>query len=148
LERINLERYARDILVFTILLTGVYFRRMNYIERSLFSVGIMTVALSNLTVFLFALSNRSALVGTLFILAAFVIYLLRLLKETGKLSFTKKQKLGFYFSLFVFIPFVIYKIAAMIYFISMFVFVTPFIPWLLPEVNISIREFLGIIVGK
>ena len=52
------------------LLSGDYLRRMNSLEGLLFSAGLASKVLSNTSWFLYAVSNRSGAIASLFILAA------------------------------------------------------------------------------
>lgn len=72
-QSLGLHRWALNFLVYTLLLSGIAFCCMNYLQKQIFSIGLLTVTLSNATWFIFALSNRSWVVGSIFILAAFVM---------------------------------------------------------------------------
>lgn len=147
-QRLGVQNRAMDILIFTVILTGIYFFRMSSLERSLFSAGILTVSLSNISILLFALHNRASKLGGLFVLCAFVLFLIRLLKEQRKFHFNVIQRVSFPLSFALFIPFLIYKVAAIIDFVSLFVFFFPFVPWFSPDLNFSIRELLGLMLGR
>src|SRR5690606_39098131 len=98
----------------------IFTNNMNYLETRLFSIGILTKALSNMTWFLFAVSTRSAVIAGIFILAATVLFLIR----TYELKFTIKRYRSIHsltsMSFLLFIPFIVYKIADMIYYISIY----------------------------
>ena len=72
-ERMGMQKWALNMLVYTLLLTGVYFRSMNRFQKTLFSIGLLTLTLSNMTWYLYAVSNRSWIIGSVFILAAYLM---------------------------------------------------------------------------
>lgn len=148
LKKLGVQTWARDVLIFTVILTGIYFTRMSLLERNMFSVGILTVSLSNVGILLYALHNRAGEIGGLFVLGAFVLFLIREIREHRNLRFNSIQWPLFWFSFVLLTPFLIYKAATLIYFVSLFVLVFPFVPWFYPDMNISIREFLGLVLGR
>src|SRR6056297_211960 len=56
------------------IINGDYLKRMQGLEATLFGMGLLSKVLSNSTWFLFALSNRSGTISTLFILAGILIF--------------------------------------------------------------------------
>lgn len=139
---LGVQNTGINILAFIIISLGFY-KKMNYVEVHLFSIGILTKALSNLTWFLTAVSNRSGLIAGIFILASIVLFLIRI--NNLKLSFERYKLYNSLMSIcfLLFIPFIVYKIADMIYFISVYILAFPFIPWFTNTMNYSIRELLG-----
>lgn len=139
----GVQNWAINLVAASLIIFGFYFKQMNSIEQKLFSIGILTKALSNSTWFLFALGNRSGILAGIFILATLVL----LWKRGGlRVSNIYVQKLiGFVFfvTLIMFIPFLLFRIADIIYYLSIFILAFPFVAWVLPENNISIREALG-----
>jgi hypothetical protein len=79
-------------------------------------------------------------------LAATVLFLIR----TYKLKSAFKRYRLFHnltsISYILFVPFVVYKFADMIYYISVYILAFPFIPWFTNTMNYSIREFLGFLL--
>jgi hypothetical protein len=139
----NFHRKGMHIAAFTLIFLGAYFSRMNFMEQSLFSTGILTIALSNTFYFLFALHNRSFFVGAVFILSALVLLLGRGYLQSSQFANNMgMEKLGLWLSLLFLSPFVLWQMAVFIKFTSVFLIAFPFIGWLIPETNFSIREFL------
>jgi len=143
---LGVQNLGVNLLAFVVIGLGVYRLNLNTLEAHLFSIGILTKALSNVTWFLTAVSNRSGLISGLFILACIVLFLLRnnstdLQSKRLKL-FNNLIKIG----VLIFVPFFIYKIADMIYFISVYMLAFPFISWFADNTNYSIREFLGLFI--
>lgn len=133
-----------NLLTFTIIILGLYKFNMNSLEMHLFSIGILTKVLSNVTWFLTAVSGRSGLIAGVFILASVVLFLIRTYEQ--KLNFKRIKtfhKLTV-FSFLMFVPFIFYKLADMIYYVSVYMLALPFIPWFTDDINYSIREFLGL----
>jgi hypothetical protein len=75
LEEFGLQKWALNVFTFSLLLSGVYTRRMDRFQRTLFSIGLLTLTMSNSTWYLYAVSNRSWIVGCVFILAAYLCFL-------------------------------------------------------------------------
>lgn len=130
---------------FIIVIAAFFFAtksQSNFFEFTLLNVGMMNIALANYLSFIFAVYTRSAIIGEVFVLAFVVVYLSKILrvKETNQARIFKRMLL---IAFLFFIPFIFYKIADMIYYISIFVVAFPFIPWLESTLNVSIREFFG-----
>lgn len=140
----DLMEFPINIIIFSLILGGVYFKGMNNLETSLFSIGILTKALANLTVFMLALHNRAGLIASVFILATLVLLLKRNFFNQNNIKHPHLFQFLLIISVILYIPFIIYKIADLIYFISFFMIALPFIPWFFKDLNLSIREFLGL----
>ena len=145
---LGIQKWALILLVCTLLASGIYFSVMDYRQKSLFSVGLLTLALSNATWFLFALSNRSWLIGSVFILAAFIM------ARTNPSTYPDLiarappyYKWGVNLSLLMFFPFFLYNLSIIIDYPSVFMFVAPFLVWLEPEMNMSIKYVLQVLLG-
>ena len=145
-RKMGVQRIGIQILIFSFILGGVYFGGMNKVESGLFSIGIMTLALSNWTTFLFALNSRSGLIGIVFVLASIVLLLKRGYFHFSPNRFNNFQQIALFVSILLFIPFVLTQISNLLFFSSMFIIALPFVPWVL-DVNISMREFLGYFIG-
>ena len=145
---LGVQKWALNVLVYTLLAAGVYFVLMNYRQKSLFSVGLLTLALSNSTWFFFAVSNRSWLIGCVFVLAAFVMARVDL--HTGPRLIKRVPpyyKWGVNLSLILFFPFFLYNLSTILDFPSVFMFIAPFLVWLEPEMNMSIKYVLQVLLG-
>ena len=145
---LGIQKWALNLLVYTLLAAGIYFSVMNYRQKSLFSVGLLTIAFSNATWFLFAVSNRSWIIGCVFVLAAFVMA--RTDPHTGPRlvkGAPPYYKWGVNLSLILFFPFFLYNLSTILDFPSVFMFVAPFVVWLDPEMNMSIKYVLQVLLG-
>jgi len=140
--------FGLQLLIFIFLFWRFYQKKMHKLEQYLFSVGILTMSLSNITYFIYALYGRSGIVGGLFVLASIVMFLQRYLtkREANKLS--KIQVMAIGVSLVFFIPFFFLKIAQLIIYTSVFAFVLPPIKWFNIVENFSVRQLIGSLVGK
>lgn len=141
LQRSGLSTWTIACLAFALILLGFYSSdRMSYIEVNLFSIGLLMKVLSNSTWFLFALSNRSDVVAGLFLLASFVMILARLAPSSWQERMLAKFVAPA--ALLLLTPFMIYKIADLLQYTSVYVFFFPFVAWIDPSLNISIRGAL------
>lgn len=139
-EKFGLQKWAINILIYTLLLKRVYFSSMNRLQTTLFSIGLLTLALSNSTWYLYAVSNRSWIIGAVFILAAFVMTLQnpesrRRIHESDPI-----YKAGLNISLLLFIPYFLYNLSILIDHPSVFIIALPFLAVVAPESNMSLKE--------
>lgn len=147
-NRAGIQKWALNVFIYTLLLGGIYFSCMNHRQKTLFSIGLMTLTLSNAAWFIYALSNRSWLIGCTFILAAFIMANSDPESRTKIVNSIKSYyKLGLHFSLLLFFPYFLYNLSVLIDYPSVFTFLAPFAVWLDPEVNMSIKEFLRMLMG-
>lgn len=126
---------------------GTYISRMNYIESNLFSIGLLTKALSNSTWFLFAVSNRSNTIAMLFILAGLYLYWQRQIKFNKKFKFDHYTKLILNMLTIPILLVFFFHASNIIEYTSIFTLFTPFIVWISEDVRYSIREILGMPFG-
>lgn len=146
LYELGIQQLGISVIAFIIIGLGIYKLNMNHVESHLFSIGILTKALSNVSWFLFAIANRSAIVGGLFILASLVLFLIRTNNTRFNIERYRLFKILIGISSFMFIPFILYRLADMLYFISVYMLAFPFIPWFTESFSYSIREFIGIFI--
>ncbi len=148
LRFLGIQKWALNVLIYTLLAAGVYFTLMNYRQRSLFSVGLLTLALSNSTWFLYAVSNRSWIIGCIFILGAFVMA--RTNPDTGPRLITRVPgyyKWGINLSLVLFVPYLLFNMSTILDYPSIFMLVAPFLVWFDPEMNMSIKYVIQVLLG-
>ena len=129
------------------IISGRYFRDMNYLESSLFSIGILTMALSNSTWFLFAVQSRSETIAILFILAAVLIYWQRHYQSQKKINFSFAEKAVLYSAFLTFIPYYFYIAANTIEYLSVYMIIFPFFPWFSDDAVMTVREAIGYLIG-
>ncbi|WP_372988474.1 hypothetical protein [Marinobacter sp.] len=147
LEMFGVQKWALNIFVYVLLLTGVYFSVMNRQQKTLFSVGLLTITLSNATWYLYAVSNRSWVVGTIFLLAAYLMARQNPSTARRLPNSNPVYKIGLHLVLLLFVPYFIYNLTILLDFPSVFMFGLPFVVWIFPEVNISIKEALQYLLG-
>ena len=136
----GLQKWALNTLVYSLFISRVYFVTMNRFQASIFSIGLLTITLSNSSWYLFALTNRSWIAGAIFILAAFLSVLQD--QETGpKVPVSNPvYKIGLHISLLLFVPYLFYNLSTLIDYPSVFLAGLPFLAILAPEANMSIKE--------
>ena len=140
LQRFGLQKWALNALVFTLLLTGVYFISMNRFQATMFSIGLLTVTLSNVSWYLFAISTRSWIAGAIFILAAYLM-VMQDPKTRPKVPVSNPiYKVGVHASLLLFVPYLIYNLSALLDFPSVYLVGLPFLALANPDGNMSMKE--------
>jgi hypothetical protein len=140
-------KYATFLIIISIFFTGTYSNNMNKVETRLFSIGLLTLTLSNVTWFYYALQNRSLLVGIVFIFAAVLLFWQNPNRKLDLLFFKSKLiSILLYLSVLILIPFLILKTSMLLGFISAYYIVAPFVVWIFPEVNMAIREFIKTVI--
>lgn len=117
-------------------------------EFKLLNIGMLNAAMANYLSFIFAVHSRSHIIGEVFMMAFLVLFLAKRINENNKLLSYKLFEKIVWLSLFFFFPFVVFKIAEVIYLISVFLVAFPFLIWLDSSINISIRELLNYIVPR
>jgi hypothetical protein len=140
-------KYATFLIIISIFFTGTYSNNMNKVETRLFSIGLLTLTLSNVTWFYYALQNRSLLVGIVFIFAAVLLFWQNPNRKLDLLFFKSKLiSILLYLSVLILIPFLILKTSMVLGFISAYYIAAPFVVWIFPEVNMAIREFIKVVI--
>ena len=148
LRFLGIQKWALNVLIYTLLAAGVYFALMNFRQKSLFSVGLLTLALSNSTWYFFAVSNRSWTIGCVFILAAFIMA--RTDPGTGPNLIRRTPpyyKWGLHLSLALFLPFFLYNLSVLLDYPSVFLLLAPFVVWVNPDLNMSMKYVLQVLLG-
>jgi hypothetical protein len=148
-QEAGIQKWALNVLIYAVLAAGIYFVCMSYLQRQLFSIGLLTLALSNSTWFIYALSNRSWIVGAVFILAAFILANTHPTSRAKILSARKPRyyKIGLHLSLLLFVPYFLYNLSVLLDYPSIFLFGAPFMVWLDPDMNVSLKYVLQILLG-
>lgn len=130
-------------ILFIIILYGTYFKKFNYVESKLFSIGISTLVFSNITAFLYALSNRSSLIAFVFIFSSITLFLDRTYLDKYNNQFKKSQSILLLILGLCLSTLFLLKAAEIIQWMSAYFIGIPFIPILFEDSNMTIREFLG-----
>jgi len=147
-QKAGLQKWGVNVLIYTLLASGIYLARMSYRQKTLFSIGLLTLTLSNATWYIFALSNRSWIIGSIFILAAFI--LARTDPKVGPAIVSRAPpyyKWGTHLSLMLLFPYFLFNLSILLDFPSVFMFVAPFIVWVEPDMNMSIKYVLQVLLG-
>lgn len=145
LQLLGVQRWALTVLIVTLLLTGVYRVSMNRFQQTLFSIGLLTLTLSNASWYLYIVYDRAWIIGCVFVLAAFL--LVQQHPTASRIPWSHPlYKPGLYISLFLFVPFFVYNLSFLIDFPSVFLIGLPFLAVLSPETNISIKELAQLIL--
>lgn len=145
-QKAGIQIYAMNILIYSLLFYRVYPRSLNKLEGKIFATGMMTLAFSNVTWFLPAVSNRTSIIGFVFVLAAFVMFMQRTGFHLGLKGSKFPLKLGVTVAAIGFIPFLVYNISTLLDYPSFFLFYAPFVVWFDAGLNLSIKEVLRTIL--
>ncbi|MCB0633700.1 MAG: hypothetical protein R2824_00185 [Saprospiraceae bacterium] len=142
-RRSGILAWAMVVLSLAFILNGAFLTDMNRLEEKLFSMGLLSKVLSNTTWFIFALSNRSEIISSLFILGAIVIYWQRKqrLQQTLKMGFLPRTMLTI--SVLLIIPVFFFYISNTLEFTSVYILAFPSMAWIDESLRLTMREFLG-----
>ena len=147
LNQFGLHKWALNILVFSLLIANVYSTVMNRYQKTIFSIGLLTITFSNATWYLYALSNRSWLIGAVFILAAYLIARQDPLTSRRLPNALPIYKYGINIALVLFFPWFLFQLSVLFDFPSVFLLALPFMVLLSPEINMSMKEGLRWLLG-
>lgn len=144
----GLHRWAPIILVLTIYGSGLYSQAMSAFQRRIFSVGVLTLAFSNLMWFVSAVHNRTLTIAAVFILAGFLMA--RFHPETSKhfRGLPPYYQWGLHLSFLVWFPALLFAISVTFDRLSVFTFFAPFIVLIDPELNMPLKEALRMLLGR
>lgn len=146
LYKLGVQRWALNVLIYTLLICGILTVTMNAFEKYIASIGLLTLTLSNSMWFLYAVHNRAWIIGAVFLGAAFTMMRLR---EAGRFRvprFRFAYQIGTAASALLFVPFFFYNLSILLDFPSFFLLAAPFLVWLDPSVNLTIKEALRSII--
>lgn len=141
-EKLGIQKWALNVFVYTLLLAGVYFRSMDRLQQTIFSIGLLTITLSNTTWYLYAVSNRSWIVGCIFLLAAYLMTRQDPITRRRLPNQSTTYIVGLNISLLLFVPYFIVNLSRIADFPSVFMLGLPLAPILSPELNMSLKEGL------
>jgi hypothetical protein len=137
---------APHFVVVAIILFGLFSpKRMTSLETSMFTTGILLATMANIGGFIPVFYNRTMVNAGLYILAALVMLLIRgeLLNAKGYTLVFRKGSLWFVFLAFV--PYLFFVASNVLQFTSIFMLAgAP--AGFFEEFNMSIREFLGLVI--
>lgn len=140
LFKYGVQEWALNVFIYSLLLSRIYFVTMNRFQATLFSIGLLTLTLSNASWYLFAVSNRSWVIGSVFIFASYLSVMQHPTTGPRVPVSNPIYKVGLHISLLLFVPYVLYNLSTLIDYPSVFLVGLPFLAILAPEANMSIKE--------
>lgn len=144
----GIQRWAPIVLVLTLFLSGVYEQKMNGYQQRIFSVGVLTLAFSNMTWFVFAIHNRTLTIAMIFLLAGFLLARLDPENTQKFRRLPPYYQWGLHLALVLWIPLILFNVSVSFDRMSAFALVLPFLVWLDPELNIALKEVLNVLLGR
>lgn len=142
------HRWAPIVLAIVLIATGVYKTGMNRFQRRILSVGILTMAFSNMTWFLSAVHNRSLIIANLFILAAFLMARYHPETSAAFRNLPPYYRWGLYLTVLLYFPQILFNLSVTLDRLSVFMFALPFLVLLDPEINIPMKDFINQMLGR
>lgn len=146
-RRAGLQRWAPTVLIFTLLAGGFYLTGMTLYQKRIFSIGLLTMALSNMTWFHIAVHNRSLTVAMVFISSAFLMT--RFDPQTRGLFLSRPPwfKWGLHLALALYLPLAVWHASVLSERFGPLAFFLPFLALIDPEINISFKEAIKALLG-
>lgn len=139
-SKAGIQFYMISFLASLLIVRGYYPTKMTFVENHLFSVGLLMKVLSSSSWYISALTNRSATISVIFVLAAFI----SMVSRGGLIGreFKKSQIDGYllFLSLIGLLPFFLLKLSELLDFFSLFILSTPFLVWIFSDANLSIKN--------
>ena len=147
-RRAGVQRWAPTLMALALIASGIYFRAMTIYQKRVFSSGILMLAFSNSTWFLFAVHNRSLTIAMVLILAAFLMT--RFDPKTSRYfkGLPPYYQWGMTLSLFLYVPLLLFILSLTLDRLSVFMMGMPFMVWLDPEMNMSLKVALNTLLGR
>ncbi len=145
-RRAGVQRWATAVFIYILLLSGVYLARMRSYHRTIFSIGLLTMALSNATWFLYALHKRSLTLATVFLLASFLMSRLDPASRHVYRGLPPYYPVGLLVSFALFFPLMLFNLSVTFDVMSVFLIGAPFVAWIDPGLNLSIKEVLKLLL--
>jgi len=144
----GLQRWAPTVLVITLLSCGLYLRWMTRYQKRIFSIGLLTLAFSNMTWFLFAVHNRSLSISMTFLVAAFLMARLDPSTQHRFKNLPVYYKWGLHLSLLLFVPLIVYETSIVLERYGFYSLGAPFMALVEPESNIDFKEAIRFLLGR
>jgi len=142
----GIQKWALLAFVCTILISGVYQRSMNEFQKKIFSIGLLMITLSNSTWYLYAVSERTWIIGAVFLFAAFTMWRLSISQTKQKPPNGALYQMGLLISAVLFVPFFLYNLSTLLDFPSIYLLIFPMAVWVDPSINMSVKEILQILL--
>ena len=144
----GLHRWAPIILVLTLYFSLIYSQAMSSFQRRIFSVGVLTLAFSNLMWFVSAVHNRTLIIASIFILAGFLMA--RFDPDRAKYfrGLPPYYQWGLHLTFLVWLPMLLFAISVTFDRLSIFAFAVPFLVLIDPELNMPVKEALRLLFER
>lgn len=147
-RRAGIQRWAPTVLALVLIATGLYQTGMTPYQRRILSIGIATLAFSNLTWFLFAVHNRTLIIANLFILAAFLMARYDPKTAPRFRGLPPYYQWGLHLAVLLYIPVIMFNVSVSFDRLSAFMFAVPMLVFFDPELNTSMKDFLNFLLGR
>jgi hypothetical protein len=147
-RRAGLQRWAPTVLVITLLACGMYLKWMTRYQKRIFSIGLLTLAFSNATWFLFAVHNRSLTIAMVFILAAFLMTRLDPRTRDRFQGLPGYYKWGLHLSLLLFAPLIMFLASMVIERYGFYSLGAPFMALVEPGSNVDFKQAIRFLLGR
>ncbi len=139
------QRYALDILVFGLMISGAYFV-MDRRSAAVFSTGLMFLAASNTLWFLGGATGRLWGLGFLLVMAGFLLWRLGPDFSLKRMFSGKLYVLSCYASAIAFIPYLLFCTSRILEFLNVYLLALPWLARILPDGNLTFKEVLRFIL--
>lgn len=146
-RKAGLQRWGPALLVYIMLLTGVYLSRMNRFHSSVFSVGLLMLTVSNLTWFVYALHSRTLIVAMVFLVGGYILARLDPSTQGHFRGLPPYYRWGLHLSLLFFAPWTLFNLSVLADRVSVFMVGLPFLVWFNPEFNLAVKDLLRALLG-
>lgn len=147
-RRSGLQRWAPTVLVLTLLANGFYLKRMTLYQKKIFSIGLLTLAFSNMTWFLYAVHNRSLEIAVVLLLAAFLMTRFDPRSREYFRRVTPYYQWGITLTLLLFFPVLLWKVSVILDRFGIFSVAAPMLALVFPEANMSLKEVINFLLGR
>ena len=147
-RRAGLQRWAPTLMALALIASGIYFRVMTLYQKRIFSSGILMLAFSNSTWFLFAVHNRSLTIAMVLILAAFLMTRFNPKTSCNFTGLPPYYQWGINLSLLLYAPLLAFILSLTLDRLSLFMLAFPFVVWLDPDMNMSLKVALNALLGR
>lgn len=146
-KKSGIVQWAIVGIVAVLLLNGDYFRKMNNPESILFTIGLLEKAFSNTTWFLFAVSNRSDVIASHFILASLLLYWQRIHQNGFALKLKPYLNPPWYIACILILLVYFFYASNILEYTSVFTLISPYMVWFDQSMAITLRGLIGYLLG-
>ncbi|MFU8820526.1 MAG: hypothetical protein ACNA8G_03120 [Gammaproteobacteria bacterium] len=139
------QRVALDALVFGLIISGGYFA-MGRVAQPVFSNGLLMLTASNSLWFLAGATGRIWEVGFLLVMAGFLMWRLGPEFSVRKLFWGKGYVIACYLAAVIFVPYLFFYVSRLLDMVNLFIFAFPWMAWLYPDANLTVKEVLILVL--